>query len=241
MKFIEKKNLKEKSLVQKIIDEIKKSLIKEELLPGDKLPSEEQLCKKFSVSRIAVREAIKMLSAIGVVIIKRGNGTYISKKVTSSVFDSLVFQLILQEKSSEELAELRTMLEIGMIEVLMDKRTPEDIKKIEESIQNFEEEYSRKVLNIEKLTNCDLDFHLKVTESTHNSLIIGIAEAIFQLYIASFSKILYKRSSVEESIKIHKQILEGIKNRDIQKTRNVIYESSKRWHELLLKSEQIQK
>lgn len=237
MAFIEKKNLKEKTVVQKIIDEIKNSLIKEELLPGDKLPSEEQLCEKFSVSRISVREAIKMLSALGVVNIKRGNGTYITKGVNPSIFNSLVFQLILQEKSSKELAELRTMLEIGVIEVVMDKRTPEDIRRIEESVQNFEKEHSRETPDIERLINCDLDFHLKVTESTHNSSIIGIAEAIFQLYVASFSKILYKRSSVEESIKIHKTILEGIKNRDIKKTRDVIYKESKRWQELLLNSE----
>jgi len=236
MAFIEKKNLKEKSLVQKIIDEIKKSLIKEELLPGDKLPSEEQLCNKFSVSRISVREAIKMLSALGVVNIKRGDGTYISKGVNPSVFNSLIFQLIIQDKSSEELAELRTMLEIGVIEVVMDKRTPEDIKKIEKSVQNFEKEHSREILDIERLINCDLDFHLKVAESTHNSLIIGIAEAIFQLYVASFSKILYKRSSVKESIKIHEMILEGIKNKDIEKTRYIIYKESKRWQELLLDS-----
>jgi len=237
MAFIEKKNLKEKTVVQKIIDEIKNSLIKEELLPGDKLPSEEQLCEKFSVSRISVREAIKMLSALGVVSIKRGNGTYITKEVNPSIFNSLVFQLILQEKSSKELAELRTMLEIGVIEVVMDKRTPEDIRRIEESVQNFEKEHSRETPDIERLINCDLDFHLKVTESTHNSLIIGIAEAIFQLYVASFSKILYKRSSVEESIMIHKTVLEGIKNRDIKKTRDVIYKESKRWQELLLNSE----
>jgi len=237
MAFIEKKNLKEKTVVQKIIDEIKNSLIKEELLPGDKLPSEEQLCEKFSVSRISVREAIKMLTALGVVNIKRGNGTYITKEVSPSTFNSLVFQLILQEKSSKELAELRTMLEIGVIEVVMDKRTPEDIRRIEESVQSFEKEHSRETPDIERLINCDLDFHLKVTESTHNSSIIGIAEAIFQLYVASFSKILYKRSSVEESIKIHKTILEGIKNRDIKKTRDVIYKESKRWQELLLNSE----
>ena len=237
MAFIEKKNLKEKPLVQKIIDEIKNSLIKEELLPGDKLPSEEQLCEKFSVSRISIREAIKMLSALGVVNIKRGNGTYITKGVSPSIFNSLIFQLILQEKSSKELAELRTMLEIGVIEVVMDRRTSEDIRRIEETIQNFEKEHSRETPDIERLINCDLEFHLKVTESTHNSLIIGIAEAIFQLFVASFSKILYKKSSVEESIKIHKTILEGIKNRDIKKTRDIIYRESKRWQELLLNSE----
>lgn len=237
MKFAEKKNFKENSIANKIIDEIRKSLIKEELLPGDKLPSEELLCKKFSVSRISVREAIKMLSVLGVVTIKRGNGTYISQGVSTSAFNSLIFRLILQKKSSVELAELRTMLEIGIIEIAMKKITPEDIRKIDESIQNFEKEYSKEVIDIEKLSNCDLDFHLLIAKSTQNPLIIEIAEVIFQLYIASFNKILFKRASVEESIKTHRMVLEGIKSGDVEKTKEIIRMSAKRWYEMLLNSE----
>jgi len=237
MKFTEKKSLKEDTIVIKIIDEIKKSLIKEELLPGDKLLSEELMCKKFSVSRVSVREAMKILSALGVVTIKRGNGTYISQKVTTSTFNSLIFHLILQKKSSVELEELRVMLEIGIIEIAMKKITPEDIRKIDESIQNFEKEYSQEIIDVEKLSNCDLDFHLKIAKSTHNPLIIEIAKVIFQLYIASFSKILFKRTSVKESIKAHKMILEEIKSGDVEKTKEIIRMAAKKWHEMLLNSE----
>jgi len=237
MKFAEKKNFKENSIANKIIDEIKKSLIKEELLPGDKLPSEELLCKKFSVSRTSVREAIKMLSVLGVVTIKRGNGTYISQGVSTSAFNSLIFRLIFQKKSSAELAELRIMLEIGIIEIAMKKITPEGIRKIDESIQNFEKEYSKEVIDIEKLSNCDLDFHLLIAKLTQNPLIFETAKVVFQLYIASFNKILFKRASVEESIKTHRMVLEGIESGDVEKTKEIIRMSAKRWYKMLLNSE----
>jgi len=235
MKFAqERKNLREKTLVQKIIAEIKEALIKEELHPGEKLPSEDQLCEKFSVSRVSVREAIKMLTALGVVTVRPGNGTYISKGPSSSLLDSLVFRLILQDKTSTELAELRKMLEIGMLEVVMEKATPEDVKKMEEAIQNFQKAYSQGVTDSEILSRYDLDFHFAFAEATHNLLITEIAQAIYQLYISSIFRILYKGKIADESLKYHKMILKGIKTKDIQKTREVIGVASKRWKELSL-------
>lgn len=233
MKFIEvKKNLKEKTLVQKIIAEIKEALIKEELHPGEKLPSEDQLCEKFSVSRVSVREAIKMLTALGVVTVIPGNGTYISKGPSSSLLDSLVFRLILQDKTSTELAELRKMLEIGILEVAMEKATSEDTKKMEEAIQSFQKAYSQGITDSEILSKYDLDFHFAFADAAHNPLITEIARAIYQLYISSIFRILYKDETVEESLEYHKMILKGIKTKDIQKTREVIGVASKRWKEL---------
>ncbi|MBE3138625.1 MAG: FadR family transcriptional regulator [Actinobacteria bacterium] len=234
MSFKDKKNLRKKTLVQKIITEIKEALIKGELQPGDKIPTEEQLCNKFSVSRVSVREAIKMLVALGVVTIKPGNGSYISEGSSPALLEPMVFRLILQRKTSNDLLELRKMLEIGMLEILMEKQNSKDIKKMEESIQNYEKAYFQGITDSKILAKYDLDFHLAFTEATHNPLIIEVAQAIYQLYIFSFSKILYSADSVKISLKIHKKILEGIKAKDIQKTKEVINIMFKRWEELSL-------
>jgi len=233
MKFAEqRKNLKEKTLVQKIIAEIKEALIKEELHPGEKLPSEDQLCEKFSVSRVSVREAMKMLTALGVVTVKRGDGTYISGSASSSSLDSLVFRLILQNKTSNDLAELRRMLETGVLEVVMEKATLKDIKKMEQAIEIFEKASSQETINAEVLSKYDLNFHFAFAEATHNPLIIEIARVIYQLYVSSIFRILYKRETMKESLRYHKAILKGIRANDIEKTRKVIDIASRRWKEL---------
>lgn len=66
------------------------------LSPGDKLLSEAQLCEKLGVeTRNSLREAIKMLNAIGVLETKRGQGTFLAKEISHDVFNPLIFKLIL--------------------------------------------------------------------------------------------------------------------------------------------------
>ena len=60
-------------------DEILRMLENKEYLPGDMLPSLEEFCKKIGVSRTTLREALKMLEKDGVVTLKQGVGTYVSK------------------------------------------------------------------------------------------------------------------------------------------------------------------
>jgi GntR family transcriptional regulator len=67
------------SLIQRIKLEIQNAIIKGDIKPGEKLPSESDLAKQFSVSRNTVREAIVSLEKIGLVIKKRGIGTFVTK------------------------------------------------------------------------------------------------------------------------------------------------------------------
>lgn len=232
MDFIKKKkNLKEDTVVLKIIREIKDALIKEELKPGDKFPTEEQLCNKFSISRASVREAMKMLSALGVIIIKPGHGTNISNGENLNLIDPIVFRLIIKKRTFDKLEELRRMLELGMLELVIENQTPEDIMKMEKSIQLYEKAYLQGVTDSETLANYDLDFHLAFTEATHNDLVIEIATSVYQLYILSFYKILDKPAIVKRALTIHKMILEGIKEKNIQKTREILNINAKKWKE----------
>ena len=59
-----KKSLANKSVVERVVDQITNAIINGELLPGDKLPTEPELCETFNVGRNSVREAIKILEVI---------------------------------------------------------------------------------------------------------------------------------------------------------------------------------
>ena len=72
-----KKSLANKSVVERVVDQITNAIINGELLPGDKLPTEPELCETFNVGRNSVREAIKILEAYGVVEIDE-NGKAVS-------------------------------------------------------------------------------------------------------------------------------------------------------------------
>jgi DNA-binding FadR family transcriptional regulator len=91
------------SIVNGVLKRITDSIASGELKPGDKLPTEVEFIEKLGVGRNSVREAIKMLSAMGVLEVKRGNGTYIATKVSPAIFNPLVFSLLLEPKSIDDL------------------------------------------------------------------------------------------------------------------------------------------
>ena len=67
-----------KSVVEQIVDNITNAIINGELKPGDKIPTENELCTSMGVGRNSVREAIKILGAYGVINIKRAEGTFVT-------------------------------------------------------------------------------------------------------------------------------------------------------------------
>lgn len=221
------------SVVQRIIEEITNALIETHIKPGSKLPSELQLMKRFGVSRNAVREAIKMLVALGVVEIKRGEGTYISRRIPDSTIDPLIFSLILKKKTPAELWELREMLEAGILEVALHKVTREDIGKMKRAIEDLKADLNE-APRMDKLLEDDLNFHYALAEATHNPLIIKLSKAIWKILASSLSleQWSYFPDGPNISAKYHELILEGVEEENLQKAKDAIQASLREWREL---------
>ncbi len=67
------------TLSNKIQGEIEKSIIQKKFIPGDKLPTEKEMCEMFGVSRTALREGLQMLSIQGLITIRKGSGIYVNE------------------------------------------------------------------------------------------------------------------------------------------------------------------
>ena len=77
------------SVTLQLLERIKTALIRGELLPGDYLPFEAELTQTLGIGKSSVREAIKMLQAIGIVELKRGQGTMICLEPGVTLVDSI--------------------------------------------------------------------------------------------------------------------------------------------------------
>jgi len=209
-----------RSIAERIIAEIRNDLLTGALKPGDKLPIETQLTHKFNVSRTAVREAIKMLVALGVVQIKRGNGTYITTDVSRPIIDSLIFDLLLSRGAPKELFQLRESLEIGILRIVLENATEEDICKMEKAVERLEEDCLKGETDGEILANHDLEFH-------HNPLIAKIAWTVWELFRPSIKE--STEYDPNHAVQDHRMILDTIKKKDLEKLRDAIYLSFERW------------
>ena len=89
----------EKSLPEKLSDDIVSYILEKELKPGDKLPNESILSKEMGAGRSSLREAIKLLASRNIVTVKQGSGTYIAS-TPGVVDDPFGFTFISDKKKA---------------------------------------------------------------------------------------------------------------------------------------------
>lgn len=194
------------SAVDLVIDSIKNVLIQKKIRPGDPLPSEQALAEGLGVGRGSVREALKILDAFGIVEIIHGDGTYIATSANKKIFDPLIYSLIIANTNSNELIQLREMVEIGVISTIIDYASDEDTRILQAVHEEYEELGRRGETDIAVLSACDVKFHRTLASLTHNHLI----ENMYNFVIDIFAPTINAAYGLEP----HRQIMTAIANRD---------------------------
>src|SRR5436305_11276911 len=95
------------SLSDHIVEQIAELISRGALKPGDRIPSEMQLCEKFGVGRTSVREALRSLSVMGVLESQMGDGTFVATDATRFLERSYHWGLLLNPRVVDDLMETR--------------------------------------------------------------------------------------------------------------------------------------
>ncbi len=130
--------LRTKTVVDRIICRLLTAVINKDLVPGQRIPSEMELCGSMHVGRNSVREAIKVLVAMGMLTIRRSEGTFVSKGFSERMLNPMVYGLLLEDSDSATIVELYRVFEAGLLHVAAEKRTEEDIARLRESLARME-------------------------------------------------------------------------------------------------------
>lgn len=213
-------------------DAIADMILAGKLRPGDKLPTEAAFTRTYGVGRNSYREAIKMLSSIGVVEIIRGEGTFISKSLEpAAVISPLVLHLAFMQAPSTQIVELRLLLEMGTAELVLDKLRDGDLDKLVEANDRMLEESRKSEPDPDELLRRDMQFHEVLLGLTGNPLLQNLYTAVSKLFAASV------RQSVNQSPGIaydnHSMIIEALRSGDVERVRRTTKESFGFWSELL--------
>lgn len=118
-------------IYEKIADILLEQIKSGEYAVGDKLPSIQALAKDYGVSVASVREAFNALRTIGVIEIKQGYGTFVTKK--EPVFFDLN-ESSLTRKQIEDLLELREVVELATVQKAATHRTDEDLEALSSAL-----------------------------------------------------------------------------------------------------------
>lgn len=99
------------SVTSGAIDSIRAMIRAGELRPGDRMLPEQELADQLGVSRGSLREAVRALSQVNVLDVRRGDGTYVTSLAPSELLSGLSLAMeLLQTQGVDEVLEVRRML-----------------------------------------------------------------------------------------------------------------------------------
>jgi len=199
-----------------IISSIRDLINLKNLEPGDKLPSERMLAEKFGVSRNNIREAIQKLEFYGLLKSIPQSGTFIAN-IGVTALNGMVDDIVnLEAPDFKDLVETRILLELRACGLAAERRTEEDLNKIKDALDAFEE----KVLNGEDAVQEDLLFHLAIASASGNSTLNTLMLHITPGIITNFKKYhVCDENKALIGIKEHKDIFKAIKDQNSAEAR----------------------
>ena len=220
------KKINSESVVQKVIDNLTEAMIQRQLRPGDKIPTETVLAESMGVGRNSVREAIKILVYLGVLEIRRAEGTFVCEGFSECMIDPMVYGIILDKKDSyEDLLELRELIEVGVMQIAMKKASQEEIRFLKEKLDLLGKEIRKGSDNVEKAFWADNDFHDTISNMGKNPLVNKINQVVRVLtHAARYKtvKTMIESGRGEELYEAHEKIYRMIVDKDTEEMNRAV-------------------
>lgn len=203
--------IKKETAADKVAQQLRGLIEHGELKPGDKIPSERELCDIMSVSRIAVREAIKGLAAKGLLEVRSGEGTYVKSFSSHDLIDPLS-AILMNEKSLRELLEFRWVIEVQLAGLAAERASEEDIQNIEKSLRDVEHDAMERIDYQEH----DIAFHNAIASASGNTLLTAMMNQAGELIREAIKHTISLPGAFQRVYKIHADIFENIRLKDVQ-------------------------
>ena len=202
------------SLSAPLVTWIAEQINNQSLVPGDKLPSEKQLCEQFGVSRPVVREGLSQLKSEGLLMSHKGKGVFVSERGSRQSF-RLPYTELHDAEGLAHTLELIQVFERSAARYAAMRRTPDDLKSIRRALVAME--YA--ILSDQPGDEEDYTFHQAIVDATHNPHFIQLNEYLEQharrfIRQARQHTATYHHNLIQTVQQEHQAILQAIEEQD---------------------------
>lgn len=205
-----------------IVDQVKKAIREGKLAPGDRLPPERELTKMFGVSRVAVRDALRLLEASGLIEVKVGaaGGAVVTTPGSNEIAENISNMLLIRSTTPQEVTEARLVLETGVIRLACERADDSDVAELDEICD-------RASLLLASEAEYDValsaEFHSRLAAATHNEAISALIASLHQPLEESLREArdvdpAMGRIGTEE----HRELVRAIEARDADKAEDIM-------------------
>ena len=191
---------------------IGKRIVSGRYKPGDTLPTEPEVQAEFGVSRTAVREAIRLLSAKGLTDSRPKVGTRVRPLVDWNMFDADVLRWQVDQNPSDEfvnsLFEMREIIEPSAASLASERGSEEDMEALGAAMEGIQNE----TRGSRKQVQADVDFHMAILRASRNPMLISVGAMINSALEISFT-IGWRTVMAEDAVMQHRAVYEAIRAR----------------------------
>ena len=205
--------VKQKTVTDQVIEQLKGLIVSGVLKPNDKMPNEYELAEKFGVGRSTIREVLKIFQYMGVIELRNPKGTYICESSNISS-EALLWSMLLGRKDFSEIIELRVVMEQQGLWYLLEYHK-EDKKLRDMTINNLKSDISsmRKAIknnDIEDRLSSDYNFHGHIIQVCQNEIFKNLYRTMKSFM---FHEIDDAQKNIESLLQIpenHEKLLQAI-------------------------------
>ena len=211
---------KNRVLSEDVADEILSMInVEERFRPGDRLPNETDFSTELNVSRTTFREAVRMLVDRGVLVIKRGNGTFVNENY--QLRDDLgISEYAKKGVKERELNEIRLFIEPEAAYLAAIRATEGEIKRMSQCCDKLD----KAMLNgtAEERLVAEQKFHMSIANSVHNEFVSQLMPVLFTAIEKNMPMLTKNQEYCLRGMEDHRAIMERIKMRDADGARTVM-------------------
>jgi GntR family transcriptional repressor for pyruvate dehydrogenase complex len=196
------------SSVQEVVYRLEELLRTGELKPGQKLPPETELAKALQVSRPTLREALKGLNLLGLLVSRTGDGTYVGENSRNLFKTAIYFSTFLSAVDFMGLIEARIAIEPFLAEMAAQRATAQQIDRMRECLREMEAGLG----SIKTYMGPEVAFHDEITKAAQSPVLQSIMESLRDLLLEGRMKITSHESG-KNNLDLHVRIYEAIRKR----------------------------
>jgi GntR family transcriptional regulator, transcriptional repressor for pyruvate dehydrogenase complex len=200
--------IKKKRTFEEVSGEIKKLIFKGVLKPGNRLPSEIELARQFSVGRQTIREAMRLLELNGFITIQRGvmGGAVVSDTILDALGRLILDSFLMRKVTIDEVASARLEIERVILRNVFEHVSSADIELLKENVLKAK----RKAENRLGALDEHVQFHKLLARASGNQVFVIVMESIM-IVLANFLRPLEQDlERTKRMISFHENILNAI-------------------------------
>lgn len=171
------------------------------------------LQRELDISLTALREALKVLTAKGLVDARQKRGTFVRPRPSWNVLDADVMRWQTAESADtglfDQLAEVRAVVEPAGARLAAERASEEDVAALSEALERMADSGG----DVEKMVEADLDFHRLLLTMPGNSFLSRI-ERVIAIGLAERDRIVHAAAPEADPVPSHRAVLDAITVRD---------------------------